>query len=117
MLRTSVAFILIACAGCGGGRPRADVDRGKDALVAALENWKKNEPAAKLSGVQFAEDLRKTHDLTDYAVGPANATDPKFLLFPVTLKLKDKKGKATDREVTYSVELATPVRVMHDPYY
>lgn len=117
MCRTCTVILLIACVGCGGGRPQADIDRGRDALVAALDNWKNNEPASKLSGVQFAEDLRKTHDLTDYAVGPANATDPKFLQFTVSLRLKDRKGKPSDREVVYSVDLSTPVRVLHDPYF
>jgi hypothetical protein len=33
------------------------------------------------------------------------------------LKLKDRKGKATDREVVYAVALRTPVAVARDPYY
>jgi hypothetical protein len=116
-MRRLVPMLVIVCVGCGGGRPQADLDRGRQALVDALENWKKNEPPAKLAGIQFAEDLRKTNELTDYAIGTVDATDPKFLRFTVTLKLKDRKGKASEREAVFSVELTNPVRVMHDPYY
>ena len=35
----------------------------------------------------------------------------------VVLKLKDKKGKLTDREVVFSVALKSPIVVSRDPYY
>jgi hypothetical protein len=39
-----VAAALFA-AGCGSSRPQAEIDRGRAAVVAALDNWKANDPA------------------------------------------------------------------------
>ena len=40
-----------------------------------------------------------------------------MIRYTVILKLRDKKGKVTDREVVYAVALRTPVVVSRDPYY
>lgn len=115
------AAVLVIASGCGPSRPAADVDRGRQAVRAALDGWKANDPPGKLKGlpdpVDFADELRGTHTLTDYTLGPPDPSDPVVIRYPVTLKLKDKKGKVTDREVVYSVALKTPVVVARDPYY
>ena len=44
-------------------------------------------------------------------------SDKDVIRYTVTLKLKDKKGKQTEREVVYAVALKSPVVVSRDPYY
>ena len=57
------------------------------------------------------------HALTDYTLGKADGSDKDVIRYTVTLKLKDKKGKLTEREVVYAVALKSPVVVSRDPYY
>lgn len=121
MIRLSLALVLVLPAlGCGSGRPAVDVERGRKALVAALDSWKANEPPAKLKSlpepVDFPEELRTTHTLTDYTLGAVDTSDAEFIRFRVTLKLKDRKGKESDREVVYAVALKNPVAVSRDPF-
>jgi hypothetical protein len=121
MTRLSLVFLAVLPAlGCGSGRPAADVERGRKALVAALDSWKANEPPAKLKSlpepVDFPEELRATHTLTEYTIGAADTSDAEFIRYRVTLKLKDQKGKASEREVVYAVALKNPVAVSRDPF-
>jgi hypothetical protein len=121
---TRLAFLLavfLCSSGCGSRRPEADIERGRAAVAAALDGWKANDPPGKLKSlpdpVDFTEELRATHALTDYTLGKADTSDKEVIRYTVTLKLKDKKGKPTDREVVYAVALKTPVVVSRDPYY
>jgi hypothetical protein len=113
--------LLLFVSGCGSRRPEGDVERGRPAVVAALDNWKANEPVAKLKSlaepVEFAADFRATHSLAEYTLGKVDDSDKEVIRYAVTLKLKDKKGKVADREVVYAVALKTPVVVSRDPYY
>jgi hypothetical protein len=122
MLRVIPIIGVFVLAGCGGSpRPEADVARGRQAVVAALDSWKAKEPAAKLKSlddpVDFSDELRATHTLTEYTIDKVDPSDKEVIRYTITLKLKDKKGKAIDREVVYAVALKTPVVVARDPYY
>jgi hypothetical protein len=122
MTRVSVVLVVLLFAvGCGARRPESDIARGRQAVVAALDGWKANEPAAKLKSlpdpVDFTEELRATHALAEYTLGKVDSSDKEVIRYTVTLKLKDKKGKVTDREVVYAVALKSPVVVSRDPYY
>jgi hypothetical protein len=122
MTRILFAFALpVLVAGCGSGRSEAEVARGRQAVTAALDSWKANEPPAKLKSlpdpVDFSDELRATHALTDYTLGKVDASDRDVIRYTVALKLKDKKGKPSEREVVYAVALKTPVVVARDPYY
>ena len=122
MIRTALLLVVSgSLVGCGSRRPEADVERGRAAVVAALDSWKANEPPAKLKAlpepVEFAEELRGTYALTDYTLGKADGSDKDVIRYTVTLKLRDKKGKQTEREVVYAVALKSPVVVSRDPYY
>ena len=116
-----MAVVTLAAAGCADKRPAADLERGRVAVVAALDSWKANEPAANLKvlpdPVEFPEDLRANYSLTDYSVGKIDGTDPAVIRYFVTLSLKDRKGKLTEREAVYAVALKSPVVVARDPYY
>jgi hypothetical protein len=121
LIRLLMLVLLPLAGGCGSSRPQADIDRGRQAVTAALDNWKANEQPAKLKAlpdpVEFSDELRNTHTLTGYTLGAVDATDPEVIRYTVTLKLKDRKGKVADREVVYAVALRTPVAVARDPYY
>lgn len=121
MTRPALLLLAALTVGCGSGRPAADLERGKTAVVAALDAWKANDPPAKLKSlpdpVEFSEELRATHALTAYTLGKVDGSDPDFVRVVVKLSLKDKKGKTTDREVAYEVALKNPVVVCRDPYY
>jgi hypothetical protein len=116
---------LLSCflfgAGCGEKRPQAEIERGQQAVAAALDAWKANDPPDKLKGlpdpVNFIEELQKTYALTEYAIVKSDGSDPDVIRYTVTLKLKDRKGKESEREVVYGVALKTPVVVSRDPYY
>ena len=112
---------MLAVTGCGDRRPAADLERGRVAVAAALDSWKANEPAAKLKAlpdpVEFPEDLRANFTLLSYALGKVDGTDPDVIRYAVTLSLKDRKGKLTEREAVYAVALKSPVVVARDPYY
>jgi hypothetical protein len=116
-----LSWLAVAAVGCGSSRPQAEIDRGRQAVVAVLDNWKTNEPPAKLKTlpdpVSFTEELRATHKLTDYTVLKADGTDPEVIRVTVNLKLQDKKGKTSEREAVYSVALKSPVVVARDPYF
>jgi hypothetical protein len=120
-MRTALVLLLAVVVGCGSSRPPADVDRGRAAVTAALDNWKANEPPGKLKAladpVDFTEELWGTYALTDYTIVKEDAADPEVIRFTVKLQLKDRKGKATEREAVYSVALRTPVSVARDPYF
>ncbi|AWM37507.1 hypothetical protein GobsT_45210 [Gemmata obscuriglobus] len=108
--------------GCGApGRPASEVERARAAVTAALDGWKANEAPEKLKArpdpVDFADELRATHALTDYTVGKVDGSDKDVVRVTVVLKLKDKKGKSSEREAVYAVALRAPVVVSRDPYF
>jgi hypothetical protein len=122
MLRTVfVVLVAFSLAGCGSSRPESEIERGRAAVVAALDSWKAGEPPAKLKSrpepVEFSDELQATHTLADYTLGKVDATDKDVIRYTVTLKLKDKKGKVTNREVVYAVALKSPIVVARDPYF
>lgn len=117
----ALTALILAVAGCGSSRSKADLDRGRQAVAAALDNWKAGEPPARLKSlpdpVEFAEELRATHTLVDYRIVRADGSDPEVIRYTVTLQLRDKKGKASEREAVYAVALKSPVVIARDPYY
>lgn len=122
MMRSLIAcIVLFPVAGCGSGRPAADIERGRQAVVAVLDAWKANDPPAKLKTlpdpVEFTDELRGTHALADYMIGKVDTSDKDVIRYTATLKLRDKKGKEMEREVVYAVALKSPVVVSRDPYY
>ncbi|MFO0935448.1 MAG: hypothetical protein U0798_02905 [Gemmataceae bacterium] len=117
-----VALLAVVSGGCGSKtHPKADLDKAQAAVVASMDNWKANEPIAKLKtqnpAVDFNEELRATQTLTEYTVVKVHATDPEIIRVVVTLKLKDRKGKVTEREAVYAVAFKSMITVSRDPYF
>jgi hypothetical protein len=121
MFRFLVLAGAFAVLGCSSSRPESEIERGRQALTAALESWKTNSPPDKLKSlpdpVEFPEELRATHTLTDYSLGKVDTSDKSVIRYTVALTLKDKKGKVSEREAVYAVALKTPIVVARDPYY
>lgn len=118
------ALLTLAVFACGCGspsRPRDELDRGQSAVSAALDNWKAGESPAKLKTlpdpVEFSEELRGTHKLTDFTVLKVDGSDPAVIRYTVSLKLTDRKGKPHELGAVYAVVLRSPVVVARDPYY
>jgi hypothetical protein len=119
--RLFLMFLVVSAVGCSGSKhAKADVERGRKALTAALDGWKNNEPSDRLGAlpdpVTYTDELRRTHKLLDYTVGEPNPTDPQVIRYPVKLKLQDRKGKAEERDVVFEVKLGTPILIARDPY-
>ena len=114
-----LALVALA-AGCSQPHSKADVERGRTALAAALDSWKNGEPADKLKAlpdpVDFADELTRTHKLVEYALGPPDARDPEVIRYATTLKLRDRKGKLEERPIVFMVALKSPIVIARDPY-
>ncbi len=121
MPRFLMLTIALAAAGCSSGRPQSEIERGRQAVMAALDSWKANDSPAKLKSlsdpVDFSEELRSTHTLAAYSVLSIDSTDKDVIRYTVALSLKDKKGKVSEREAVYAVSLRSPIVVARDPYY
>lgn len=121
MTRFLILTSALVAAGCSSSRPQSEIERGRQAVTAALDSWKANEPPAKLKSlaepVDFSEELRSTHALADYSMGKIDSSDKDVIRYTVALTLKDKKGKVSEREAVYAVSLRTPIVVARDPYY
>jgi hypothetical protein len=120
-VRAAAAGLLLFAAGCGGSpAPEADLDRGRRAVVAALDGWKASDPPARLKDlpdpILFTEELRPTHALTGYALGTPAAADGGVVRVPVTLSLRDRRGKPTTREAVYVVAPGPRLAVGRDPF-
>ena len=64
MTRILILASALVLAGCSSSRPQSDIDRGRQAVTAALDAWKFKDPPEKLKSlpdpVEFSEELRVT---------------------------------------------------------
>jgi hypothetical protein len=130
MTRALFLASALIVSGCSSSRPQSEIDRGRQAVTAALESWKNNDRPDKLKSlpepVDFSEELRANFALVNYSLGKVDSTDPDVIRFTVALTLKDKKGKVSEREAVYAVSFrspksptspTSPIVVARDPYY
>ena len=112
--------LLVLATGCSSQHSKADVERGKTALTAALDSWKNGEPADKLKAlpdpIEFKDELTRTHKLVEYTLGQPDAKDPEVIRYATTLKLQDRKGKIEERPIVFMVSLKSPIVIARDPY-
>ncbi len=123
-LRTAVAATLalaaLVAAGCSERIAATPLDstRAMDSLKAALEAWKKGEPADALKSGSppiVAQDLdwQGGATLVDYAIdGPGDRVDSN-LKVPVklTLKARSRSGKDVTKAVKYLVTTSPSITV------
>lgn len=114
-----LALVALA-AGCSSQHSKADVERGKTALTAALDSWKNKQPPDRLKAlpdpVEFSDELTRTHQLVEYTLGPPDARDPEVIRYATTLKLQDRRGKVEERPIVFMVALKSPIVIARDPY-
>jgi hypothetical protein len=125
VLSTTHARLLVVLlplvAGCGGRapHPRETVERGRLAVEAAPESWKRGESVSRLKALPETEEF--TDDDRTAGRRPLDyrllRTDPAVIRYTVTLTLQDRRGRRSEREVTYSVALKSPTVVARDPYF
>lgn len=117
-----LALVLAAAAmGCGPSRRQAEIERGRQALCAALDRWKSREALDALKAlpdpVEFSEELCRTHGLLDYTLGKVDAADAQVIRYTVVLKLVNTRGQRLEREAVYAVLPNTPIVIARDPYF
>jgi hypothetical protein len=98
------------------------MDRGRQALGACLDAWKRGETPDKLrtrpEPIEFTEEWpRSGVKLLDYQILGSEHTDAETMRYTVTLSVQDRRGKKEDRRVTYAVALRSPIAVGRDPFY
>jgi hypothetical protein len=104
------AWGLIATApGCGGGSlpPPSDPEQARQVLISTLDAWKRGErPGA--GGVRVLDrDWESGRGLIDFEITGAGEPLGLALRCPVTLTLRDEKGKPRSKRVVYTVSTGT----------
>jgi hypothetical protein len=122
ILACLVAMALFALVGCSGGNAHAvNPSRAREALVSALDHWKKGEAPRSLSAASpsmTVQDLEweRGAKLVDYQVlGDGESRDAN-LSVKVKLTLADEKSKSKTMEktVSYLVGTSPSVTVFRD---
>ena len=115
-----VIGVALACvAGCGF--PAAKVDEANGHVQRALEVWKSGGKAEELKAqtpsVEFHEAMWNAGEkLTSFEVGTAQYIDAaRAVRCPVTLTVRNRKGKERTANVVYDVTLGPPVKVVFNP--
>ncbi|QEH35953.1 hypothetical protein OJF2_45100 [Aquisphaera giovannonii] len=103
---------LAAAVGCSGGAgrsagPSAGAEEARSALFAALDAWKKGQPKAlsdRDPPVRFVDDdFAAGMRLTGYAIQEPDRPIAPDEDIPVTLSLRDARGKSIRRVAAYRV--------------
>ena len=99
-------LVLVALGLCGGCQPTAgpvDMPKAKQALVAALDAWKRGDKLESLKPVVVQDmDWSAGAMLVSYELAGDAKDDTFSLRCPVKLKLV-AEGKEVERSVTYTV--------------
>jgi hypothetical protein len=112
-------LVLVGCSGLP--HTKDDMDRARAALDASLAAWKDGKSPDKLAEpVNFLDDEFRPNQkkLLEYTVEGSGVTDKDTIRFTVRMTIQDRRGKKTDRSVTYAIEpKKTPIVVARDPYF
>lgn len=122
--RGFLAAGLILIGGCKKNRfTQENLDRARAAVESGLTSWQKGEApqvlASRPDPVQFFDDLWTSGNrLVSFQIKDTVGDNQDVIIrCSVALTLKDKKGRTSEREVTYQVTLKSPVVVARDPYF
>jgi hypothetical protein len=122
ILACLAAMVLLALSGCSSGSAHAvDPSRARDALVSALDHWKKGETPRSLSSASPAMTVQdfeweRGAKLVDYQLlGDGESRDAN-LSVQVKLTLADEKSKSktVEKTVSYLVGTSPSVTVFRD---
>jgi hypothetical protein len=117
--------LLFVAAGCSAGaesadQSRYDAERAKEALVTALDAWKRGDArslARRDPPIRFVDDdLTAGWRLSDYELEEPDAPVSLHKNVPVILSLRDARGKTVRRETHYQVATEPGLAVLRsDP--
>lgn len=115
-------FALLALGGCGSPPAAAvsDPNLAKSTLTKVLDSWKNGDAfdaLAKASPVIYVadQDWQGGAKLESYTIESSDTMSDTSLQCPVSLKLKDAKGKPVVRTAIYAVTTTPVLRVdRHD---
>lgn len=117
-----LALALVGTVGCGQSAPSEQLESARAAVQTALSAWKKGDRADSLRSlsppIEFAEDNWKIGlRLLDYQVTSVESSPEQIARCAVTLSIKDKRGKVSEREVVYMIANKSGKMVIaRDPY-
>jgi hypothetical protein len=105
-------------AGCDRGpvETPVDADKARATLRAALDSWKKGEPATALQAASppiyvIDPDWQAGARLTDFEIVGAGEEKDAHLFCPVRLTVRGPDGKESRREVTFIISTAPNLTV------
>jgi hypothetical protein len=107
-----LSIATLVAAGCSRGAGpalpvRYDSERARDALVAALDSWKRGEAeglARRDPPIRFTDDdIVAGWSLVDYELEEPDAPITLHKDIPVILSLRDRQGRTVRREANYQV--------------
>lgn len=111
LLSLGLGLVLLGVCGCGGASSPVAVtspDRARTALKDAMESWKRGDPYGAPQDLSppirvADEDWLSGAKLLDYRLDAGDQLIGTSLRCPVSITLKDAKGRKTKRQVLYSV--------------
>lgn len=112
-VRVIACLLPLLVVGCGGV-PQEKLTQAQEAVVTALEAWKKGGKPPE----GFTEPaLAAGQKLVSYEVLRTEADREGVIRTFVKLSLRDRRGKEAERQVAYMVTLASPPVVSNDPMF
>jgi hypothetical protein len=117
----TLPLLLIVAIGCARTAPQGeaakyDPDRARDALVAAMEAWKKGQAgtlAKRQPPIRFVDDdFVAGMSLVEYEVDEPDAPIALHTDVLVILSLKDRRGKPVRREAHYQIATEPALAVL-----
>jgi len=109
----SAALVLAVAVGCGGGVPKEKLARAREAVVDALEAWKRQEKPAHFTDPALTAGQK----LLDYEILRTEADREGTIRTFAKLTLRDRRGKQAQRQVAYMVNLDSSPIVSNDPMF
>jgi hypothetical protein len=115
-----VGVALVLVCGCSRGLPEPpDPGQARQALISALEAWQRGEKAADLQSRDPAlhvadADWRQGCQLQGYKILHGQEDRASSLRVPVSLSLRDSRGKTTEKRVAYLVGTRPAITIIRE---
>ena len=120
-----LTLLLIVATGCSRSGPSPtdpayDSDQARSTLTSALDAWKKGEAKAltrRNPPIRFVDDdLAAGLRLNDFEIQDPHGPIALHQDVPVSLSLRDRRGKVINREVHYQIALSPGLAVLRSDH-